>query len=42
MEMLEALLDGVQSACEAFPDKRRDEVKYSMADTGLSAFCLLA
>jgi len=40
MEMLEALLDGVRSACEAFPDKRRGEVKYSMADIGLSAFSL--
>jgi len=40
MEMLEALLDGVRSACEAFPDKRRGDVKYSMADIGLSAFSL--
>ncbi len=40
MEMLEALLDGVRSACTAFPDKRRGDVKYSMADIGLSAFSL--
>ncbi len=40
MEMLEALLDGVRSACEAFPDKRRGDVRYSMADIGLSAFSL--
>jgi hypothetical protein len=40
MEVLEALLDGVRSACEAFPDKRRGDVKYSMADIGLSAFSL--
>ena len=40
MEMLEALLDGVRSACTAFPDQRRGEVKYSMADIGLSAFSL--
>jgi len=40
MEMLEALLDGVRSACTAFPDQRRGDVKYSMADIGLSAFSL--
>jgi len=40
MEILETLLDGVRSACEAFPDKRRGDVKYSMADIGLSAFSL--
>src|SRR3954467_14283782 len=40
MEMLETLLQGVRSACAAFPDKRRGEVTYSMADTGLSAFSL--
>ncbi len=40
MEMLEALLDSVRSACAAFPDKRRGEVRYSMADIGLSAFSL--
>ena len=40
MEMLESLLAGVRSACAAFPDKRRGEVTYSMADIGLSAFSL--
>jgi len=40
MEMLETLLEGVRSACAAFPDKRRGDVKYSMADIGLSAFSL--
>ena len=40
MEMLETLLDGVRSACAAFPDKRRGDVTYSMADIGLSAFSL--
>src|SRR4051794_31951382 len=40
MEMLETLLAGVRSACAAFPDKRRGEVTYSMADIGLSAFSL--
>ncbi|HEX8584132.1 MAG TPA: ISNCY family transposase, partial [Allosphingosinicella sp.] len=40
MEMLETLLRGVRSACAAFPDKRRGEVTYSMADIGLSGFSL--
>src|SRR3954470_3016233 len=40
MEMLESLLAGVRSACAAFPDKRRGNVTYSMADIGLSAFSL--
>jgi hypothetical protein len=40
MEMLETLLKGVRSACAAFPDKRRGDVTYSMADIGLSAFSL--
>src|SRR4051812_27279867 len=40
MELLETLLQGVRSACAAFPDKRRGEVTYSMADIGLSAFSL--
>src|SRR3978361_990416 len=40
MEMLETLLQGVRSACAAFPDKRRGEVPYSMTDIGLSAFSL--
>ncbi len=38
--MLETLLDSVRSACAAFPDKRRGDVTYSMADIGLSAFSL--
>src|SRR5215210_3801159 len=38
MAMLETLLDGVRSACAAFPDQRRGDVTYSMADIGLSAF----
>ena len=40
MQLLETLLQGVRSACAAFPDKRRGEVTYSMADIGLSAFSL--
>jgi len=40
MEILETLLNGVRSACVAFPDKRRGDVRYSMADIGLSAFSL--
>src|SRR3954465_14252214 len=40
MQMLETLLQGVRSACAAFPDKRRGAVTYSMADIGLSAFSL--
>src|SRR4051794_30135909 len=40
MQMHETLLQGVRSACAAFPDKRRGEVTYSMADIGLSAFSL--
>ena len=40
MQMLETLLQDVRSACAAFPDKRRGEVTYSMADIGLSAFSL--
>jgi len=40
MEMLKTLLEGVRSACAAFPDKRRGDVTYSMADIGLSAFSL--
>ena len=40
MEMLETLLEGVRSACAAFPDKRRGDVTDSMADIGLSAFSL--
>src|SRR3978361_865089 len=40
MEMLETLLDSVRSACAAFPDQRRGDVTYSMADVGLSAVSL--
>ena len=40
MEMLESLLAGVRSACVGFPDRRRGNVTYSMADIGLSAFSL--
>ena len=40
MEMLETLLDSVRSACAAFPDQRRGDVTYSMADIGLSALSL--
>ena len=40
MKMLETLLEGVRSACAVFPDKRRGDVTYSMADIGLSAFSL--
>ncbi len=40
MEMLETFLEGVRSACAAFPDQRRGDVTYSMADIGLSAFSL--
>ena len=40
MEMLETLLEGVRAACAGFPDKRRGDVTYSMADIGLSAFSL--
>src|ERR1700709_2067656 len=40
MEMLDSLLAGCRSACAAFPDKRRGDVTYSMADIGLSALSL--
>ena len=40
MEILETLLEGVRLACAAFPDKRRGDATYSMADIGLSAFSL--
>ena len=41
MQVLQTLLDGVRTACAAFPDKRRGGgVTYSMADIGLSAFSL--
>ena len=40
MQVLQTLLDGVRAACAGFPDKRRGDVTYSMADIGLSAFSL--
>jgi len=40
MDVLETLFDGVRSACAGFPDRRRGDVTYSMADIGLSAFSL--
>src|SRR5215212_9286252 len=40
MEMLETLLQSVRATCAAFPDKRRGDVTYSMADIGLLAFSL--
>src|SRR4029450_11368665 len=41
MEMLESLLAGVRSACAGFPDRRRGNVTYSMAEIGLSGFSLV-
>jgi hypothetical protein len=38
--ILERLLAGLKDACAAFPDKRKGEGVYSMADIGLSAFSL--
>jgi len=40
MELLDTLVAGVRSACTAFPDARRGDVRYSMADIGMSAFSL--
>ena len=40
MELLDTLFDGIRSACASFPDKRRGDVRYTMADIGLSAFSL--
>ena len=41
MQVLQTLIDGVRTACAAFPDKRRGgDVTYSMTDIGLSAFSL--
>ena len=34
------LLSGLKNVCAAFPDKRKSEGVYSMADIGLSAFSL--
>jgi hypothetical protein len=38
--ILDRLLTGLKDACAAFPDKRKGEGGYSMADIGLSAFSL--
>jgi hypothetical protein len=40
MLILDRLLTCVKDACAAFPDKRKGEGDYSMADIGLSAFSL--
>ncbi len=40
MLILDRLLTGLKDACAAFPDKRKGEGGYSMADIGLSAFSL--
>jgi len=40
MELLDTLVAGVRSACAALPDARRGDVRYSMADIGMSAFSL--
>ena len=40
MVILDRLLRDLQDACFAFPDKRKGEGEYTMADIGLSAFSL--
>ena len=40
MVILDRLLRDLQDACLAFPDKRKGEGEYTMADIGLSAFSL--
>ncbi len=40
MEFLSSLIEHVRLACVDFPDERRGDVRYSMADIGLSAFSL--
>ncbi len=40
MEILDRLLRDLHDACSAFPDKRKGEGAYTMADIGLSAFSL--
>ena len=40
MLILDDLLSGLKEACAAFPDKRKGEGVYSMADIGVSAFSL--
>ena len=41
MVILDRLLRDLHDACSAFPDKRKGEGEYTMADIGLSAFSLL-
>jgi hypothetical protein len=38
--ILQELLDAIRATCAAFPDRRRGDVTYSMADIGMSAFSL--
>jgi len=40
MVVLDRLLSGLKKACSAFPDMRKGEGGYTMADIGLSAFSL--
>jgi hypothetical protein len=40
MMILQGLIDSIRTTCGAFPDDRRGDVTYSMADIGLSAFSL--
>jgi hypothetical protein len=40
MVVLDRLLSGLKKACSAFPDMRKGEGDYTMADIGLSAFSL--
>jgi len=40
MELLDTLVAGVRAACAAFPDARRGDVRYGMADIGMSASSL--
>jgi hypothetical protein len=40
MELLDTLIAGVRSTCASFPDARRGDVRYSMADIRMSAFSL--
>ena len=40
MLILDHLLAGLRDVCATFPDARTGEVKYAMADVGMSAFSL--
>ena len=40
MLILDGLLSGLKATCAAFPDKRKGDGVYLMADIGLSAFSL--